>query len=46
MQHPETVTIDTEHGPVIINKADFDEKKHTLAGTQKPAAKKTAPKKR
>lgn len=31
----ETVTIETEAGPVIINKSDFDEDKHKLAKVEK-----------
>lgn len=27
----ETVTIESPNGPVVINKSDFDEKKHKLA---------------
>lgn len=34
----EVVTIETKNGPVEINKADYDEKKHMLAG-QNPAEK-------
>ena len=33
----ETVTIDTKDGPAVINKSDFDSKKHTLAGAAKKA---------
>ena len=33
----ETVTIETEAGPVVINKSDFKKGKHTLV-TDKPAA--------
>ena len=29
-----TVIIQTENGPVTINKVDFDESKHTLAGSK------------
>lgn len=32
----ETVTIQTENGPVDINKSDYDEKVHNLAGESKP----------
>jgi hypothetical protein len=31
----ETVTIQTDKGPVVINKSDFDEKKHKLAKAAK-----------
>lgn len=34
----ETVTIKTDNGDVVINKSDYDAKKHTLAGA-KPAKK-------
>jgi hypothetical protein len=36
----ETVVIETKSGPVIINKSDFDEKKHIMAGAKKPPTKK------
>jgi hypothetical protein len=39
-----TVKIQTENGPVIINKADYDEKIHTLIGAKQPT-KKRAPRK-
>lgn len=32
----ETVVIQGKHGPVTINKADFDEKKHKLYEEKKP----------
>lgn len=32
----QTVVIQTENGPVVINKSDYDEKKHALAGAEKP----------
>lgn len=32
----ETVMIQGQHGPVIINKSDFDEKKHKLYEEPKP----------
>lgn len=35
----ETVTIETENGPVIINKSDFDESIHTLATELKEGSK-------
>ncbi len=35
----ETVTIDTENGPVIINKSDFNEKDHKLHKAKAPAVK-------
>lgn len=37
----ETVVIETENGSVVINKSDFDSKKHTLAGqkSEKPVKK-------
>jgi len=34
----DTVTIKTDKGDVVINKSDYDAKKHTLAGA-KPAKK-------
>ena len=37
----ETVTIETENGPVEINKSDYDEKIH-----KSPPKKKAAPKKK
>lgn len=43
----ETVVIETENGPVVINKSDFDPKSHKLAGqkddvkSSKKATKKT-----
>ena len=40
----EVVTIETENGDVEINKSDFDEKKHTLAGQKKEAKKEDKPK--
>ena len=42
MRKVETVVITTKSGDVKINKADFDEKKMTLAGAEKPKAKKKA----
>ena len=42
----ETVTIDTENGPVVINKSDYDAKVHVLVGEKKkPVKKKVAAKK-
>ena len=42
----ETVTIDTENGPVVINKSDYSEKVHVLVGgKKKPVKKKVAAKK-
>lgn len=41
----ETVVIEGQNGPTIINKTDFDEKKHTLVGEKKPAKKKDVKKK-
>lgn len=32
----ETVKIEADEGYVIINKSDFDPKKHTLYGEKKP----------
>ena len=36
MSQVETVTIQTENGPVVINKEDYDQSKHKLAGEEKP----------
>lgn len=41
----ETVTIETENGPVRINKGDFDEKKHKLFEEKKETVKEDKPKK-
>jgi hypothetical protein len=32
----ETVVIQTENGPVVINKEDYDKAKHKLVGEEKP----------
>lgn len=42
----ETVTIDTENGPVVINKSDYDEKAHVLIGEKKKPVKKKVVKKK
>lgn len=41
MAKVETVKIETENGEVLINKSDFDEKKHTLAGQEKKPVRRT-----
>jgi hypothetical protein len=35
----ETVIIETENGPVTINKSDYDPKTHTLQGEKKEPVK-------
>ena len=42
----EVVTIETENGPVEINKSDFDGKIHKLAGEKSAPKPKAAPKKK
>lgn len=40
----ETVVIESDNGPVVINKSDFDEKKHALFKKEKAKPKAKAKK--